>query len=342
MLRNYLTIAWRNLTKRGGFSAINIVGLALGLAVCLLIVLLPLRQWRMDRFHDHAARIHRVLTDTPESFGISAADGFATTPAPLAPLMRRTYTGVEAAVRMRRTGANLVHGENRIVLERENVIGTKGLYVEPSFFRVFDGFRVESGNAQEALRRPFSVVLAPDAAQRLFGTDNPIGETVRLVDTGDFTVTGVLAEPAGRSHLDVDALFSFSTLRAEEHALSDWSNVTSYYTYLLLEEEVDPQAVEAQLEQAAGQLRSPNPDFDPQADFKRNPFPLQPLLDIALGPQPGNEVARPMLPTEVLFLLGGMALVAAWWGIWHVVTGMAIGWYWSIGKSTIQGVFSNA
>ena len=308
MLRNYLTTAWRSLAKRPAFSAINVAGLTLGLAVCFLTLLLPLRQWRTDRFHENADRVHRVVTHTPPDFGLSASDGFATSPAPLAPLAERLVPGIAAALRMRETSADLRRGGETVALGAGVDVGAGGLFAEPSFFEVFDAFALARGDGRAALRQPFSVVLTREAARRLFGEADPVGQTVRLAGTGTFTVTGVLAEPDGRSHLDFDALFSFSTLRSEgDRSLSDWSSVISYHTYFLLEKGADPQAVQAGLHEAGMRLESPQADFNAQEDITENPFALEALTEIAFNPTRGNEIARPMLPVNVLLALGALA-----------------------------------
>lgn len=177
MIRNYLKIAYRNLKRQKSYAVINIVGLAAGLAGCLLILLLLLGQWRMDRFHATADRVHRVVFYPGPDYGMQASNGFATTPAPLAPVMRRTYSGIEAVVRIRETNKSFLKGEAAQVANR-------GLYVESSFFRIFEGFDLTAGHPKNALKEPFSVVLTQEAARRLFGEKNPAGRTVRLADTG--------------------------------------------------------------------------------------------------------------------------------------------------------------
>jgi hypothetical protein len=147
MLKNYLLIALRNLRKYKGFSAINILSLAVSMSVCLLVIALVRDQARADRFHAKADRIYRVISEKETPYGRFE---MATSPGPLAPVLLAGSPDVEDAVRMTKLGGNATYGNQTFQLG--------GLYVEPSFFDVFD-FDLARGDAHTALDAPFSLIL---------------------------------------------------------------------------------------------------------------------------------------------------------------------------------------
>ena len=222
MLWSYLKIALRTLWKQKGITAINVLGLAAGLAVCLLVGLLFWDQVTHDAFHPGADRIHRITTMRQQ-----VSTPYASSPAGLAPVLRDGVTGIETVTRLRRTARNVSHDNRGFRVE--------GLYAEPQFFDLF-GFRLRAGNEEEALRDPFTAVIAEDLAGRLYGEKNPVGRTFQLAEVGTFTVTGVVDRDAYRSHLSFDVLYSFATLRQTraDEIESDWDRAHAYYTYLRL------------------------------------------------------------------------------------------------------------
>jgi hypothetical protein len=172
MLRNYLKIAWRNLLKNRLFSVINVVGLAVSMAVCLLVMLLIADQRNYDRFHTHYDRIYRVLAvgQTGNEFTT------ATSPRPLGTYLSSHYTGIETtATLVRNIGGDVFYG-NRSA-------SGGGYFADGQLLRVFN-FGLAQGNAKTVLQNPFSLVIAPELAAQLFPRQNPLGKLVRFNDTG--------------------------------------------------------------------------------------------------------------------------------------------------------------
>ena len=292
MLKNYVVVALRTLGRHRGYTALTVLGLALGMAVCLLILTFAWEQKTYDRFHAQSDRIVRILSDRVHPSGEVTA--LAATPAPLAAALEREVPGVEATVRI---------GQIRAAAVRDGAaVGVTGLYAEPAFFDVFD-FEAASGDGRAVLAEPGGLLLTPAAAERIFGDEDPVGQAVQLEGHGDFVVGGVLAEPPGPSHLQFEVLASFATLATSERRaeLGDWNNSWRFATYLLLDDPATAERLAAVLpglteQQYAGQE-------------ERLDFHVQPLEAIALGPVLGNEIASYSVPAVMVLFLAALGLV---------------------------------
>ena len=159
MFYNYLKITFRTLLKHKGFSIITILGFALSISVCLMIIIFIKDQKSSDQFHANKERIVRVYT-TDKEIGYSQIKGWATTPGTLAPYLRDNYPFVEDVVRLRQARVSVIHEGEAFPLG--------GLYAEPSFFNVFS-FQLKKGDPQTALNEPYSIVISEESALKLFG-----------------------------------------------------------------------------------------------------------------------------------------------------------------------------
>jgi putative ABC transport system permease protein len=291
MLRNHLKIALRTLWTQKGITAINVLGLAAGMAVCLLVGLLFWDQLTHDDFHPGADRIYRVTTEMKE------ARSWATTPLGLAPALRAQVAGVEAATRLWRTRQNLM-------LENQ-AYRTRGYYAAASFFEVF-GFELVAGNEETALSTPYSAVLTEELARRLYGESDPLGKTFRLTDStraGPFTVTGVLDREAYRSHLAFDVLYSLPSLPAKARTRQGTS-----YTYVGLGEGQTPSTVAPALRKVGRQHLPP----DSTLPGRTSPtgFGLQAVSDVPLSTtRLVNDNAEGTMPPTPAYFLAGLALL---------------------------------
>jgi putative ABC transport system permease protein len=201
MIKNYLKIALRNLRKHKLYAAINVTGLAVGLACCTFIVLYVVDELSYDRFHEHADRIVRVVEDRQEEDHLSR---LATTYGPLAPALEEDLAGIEHAVRVLPYPL-LVSRDAASSYQEDGV-----LFVDSTFFEVFS-FPLLQGDPRTALAAPFSVVLTETTAQKYFGGENPVGQILQARaedDTKDRTVTGIVAEAPPNTHLRIDFLTS--------------------------------------------------------------------------------------------------------------------------------------
>jgi putative ABC transport system permease protein len=237
MLRNVLVTAIRSLRRNAGHTGINVLGLAVGLAACLLIGRYVADAWRFDRFHAHADRIVRVtshLNVDGDPMHLTTAQG------PLAPTLEAEVSGVAATARFISGGYLLQRGATRVQ------VGDL-FYADPSLFEVFDGFQLLQGDPATALSAPNRIVLTPALAETFFGTDDPMGQTLQTDDGPALTVTGVMAAPPPTSHIDFPALVSMATRQAfDADRFESWSQF-SFWTYVLLQPDVAPPSLAAQL-----------------------------------------------------------------------------------------------
>jgi putative ABC transport system permease protein len=232
MFKNYLKTAFRNLWKQRLFSLVNVFGLALGLTVTMFILLYVQAELSYDQFHENNARIYRALRqshigDTPYLIGVTSA--------PYGPALANDFPeSVKSYLRV-------MPNNGLVTYENQAFIEDKFFFADRNFFEVFS-YPLAAGDPATALAQPNSVVLTPEMAQKYFGESNPLGKTLRLDNRYDFTVTGVMAEKPGRSHLDFDFMASIYIFNNAEW-FGDWWN-NSLMTYLL----IDTPAVAQKLE----------------------------------------------------------------------------------------------
>jgi putative ABC transport system permease protein len=232
MLKNYIKTAVRNLLKRKGYSLINIVGLAIGMASCLLILMFVNDELNYDAFNEKADRIHRVAGSF---FWGGRSFDLAVAPAPTAQVMIDEFPEVENAVRFRQRGRYIFrYGDN---IYREMRVS----YVDSSFFDIFS-IPLLKGNPATALVDPNTLILSENTAQKYFGGENPVGKTLRLNDQTDYMVSGVFEEIPGNSHFHFDVFISMESLKESKSKI--WMN-QNFQTYILLHEGADAAAVEA-------------------------------------------------------------------------------------------------
>ncbi len=238
MLKNYLKIAWRNLRKHKFYSFLNIFGLSLGLASCLLITLYVVDELSYDRSFANADRIFRVNADI--RFG-GADMSLAVAPDPLAFTLKKDYPQVEEVVRLRENGSQLVRRPDAT----ENLKEERVLYADSTFFKVFSVPMLE-GDPYTALRNPQSVVISETDARKYFGDASAMGKPLLVDNSSTYTVTGVMADIPARSHLrDVNMLLSMSSY--EDSRRNDWGS-HNFNTYILFREGVNARQFEQNFE----------------------------------------------------------------------------------------------
>jgi len=239
MGRNYATIALRNIRKHKLFSLINILGLAIGLSLCLFVIGLVLTVYSSDRFHENKNRIYRVISQTLDKDQVNER---ATAPLPLAGELSQ-MPEVEIVVRLKKNFGGAAVYEDRAFI-------VQGLYADKDFFHVFS-FELEAGDPKTALIEPYSIVLTKELSHKFFGNKNPIGEILIIKDIGDFTITGVTKDISKlHSHMKFECLASLQTLVSLENqkkiyaSLDNWKNLNDNYVYFLLRENASPDKIE--------------------------------------------------------------------------------------------------
>ncbi len=268
MLENYFVIAFRNLRKQPLYTTVSVVGLAVGLACCLLVTRYVQHERSYDDFHEASDRVFRL---TYEEFNTPAMRHLATVSPPMGPALVDEYPEVVDFVRLRTPDrAILAYGDTQFY--EQNFF-----YADSSFFKLFS-FPLAHGDPATALQASNTVVLTAEAARKYFGDRNPVGEIMRFNNEEDLTVTGVMEPLPANTHLQFDCLISFSTFRVPlgyPVTLESWGWI-SFHTYLLLAENTNAEALEAKL---TAFMR--NHFADGRADRAR--LQLQPVSDIYLG-----------------------------------------------------------
>lgn len=243
MLQNYLKIALRNLLHHKGYSTINLIGLAVGIACCLIIGLFVWDELQFDRFHSKAHRLHRLnKIVTPQSGG---TERHAITSGMMGPTLAKTYPEVEQSVRLLPWFSEVLMTVDETTLKVPDVV-----IADANFFEVFD-FGLVQGDARTALVEPLSLVLSASTAKRFFGETNPIGRTVLGFRNELYTVTGVVEDTPEHSHLQYQALISWSSTvpgvgPLDMSWLNNWRTQVNF-TYLLLQKGADAAAFESKL-----------------------------------------------------------------------------------------------
>jgi len=269
LLWNYVKIALRKTRRQKGYSFINIAGLALGMAACLLIISYIHHELSFDRFHRDADRIFRVTIDAVLGGNPINAPR---SPAPLAPYLAAKYPEVRSAARILQWSVLPVRHADKEAVPANVVFG------EPSVFDVFT-FPLVRGDARTALARPYTAILSESAAALTFGTENPVGKFLKVDEKYDFEITGVMRDIPQNSHLQFDLLCSLETYFSWSPAMRDlWFGNFKSYTYLRLTRPEARKPLEAKLpavvEEKMGKALKAL-----KANFR---FRLQPLTDIHL------------------------------------------------------------
>nr|WKN35012.1 ABC transporter permease [Tunicatimonas sp. TK19036] len=308
MLFNYLKIAFRNLQKNRVFSLINIVGVAIGMAGCLLILHYVRYEFSYDRFHPRANQIYRVTYHTYES-GQETVASAAAVPA-VGPAMKSNFPEVmEYARFVPFSGIITYHkpdGNSVVFRESKMQIAT------PSVLTMFN-FPLIEGDTATALEGAFKAVLSESAAKRYFGNDDPLGKTLAWQDGESFQVTGVMKDVPANSHIKFDFLVSYETINklSENQSETSW-DWYDFNTYVLLDDQADSQEFQAKWDQWLAKERQEEWE---KGNFHQA-FVLQPLTDIHLY----SHLVQESEPEEqgngdavyFLIIIAGFILLIAW------------------------------
>lgn len=267
MFVNYLKTAWRNLLRHKGYAFINIFGLALGLALAILIALYVELELSFDQFHTHYHRIHRVEVnyDNKERF-------LAFSQTPIGPALVKDYPEIEHYTRF-------LNMANQVLLyasDDKKYYENNGWWADAQFFQVFS-YRFLKGAAESALAEPNSIVLSAELAAKYFGTENPIGKTLRYENTIDCKVTAVVQDCPANSHIQYDFFISYDSYKAiaGNDYLDNWTRIANY-TYVIMSEKASLPEVNAKIRSLLQTHLPPNIEM---------PVYLKPLSQIHFSPR---------------------------------------------------------
>ncbi len=292
MFKNYFKTALRALLKQKLFSLINVFGLAVGLAVTLLIVLYLQAELNYDKSFAHGEQIYRVLRKSAVNeqgylIGITAG--------PYAAALKNDLPeSIRDALRVLPSDGLVTHAHHSFMEK-------KFFLADENFFEFFS-FPLAQGDPASALANPNGVVLTAAMARKYFGADEPLGKALRVDDRYDFIVTGVLAEKLGRTHLDFDFVASLKSLEREEWIKDWWNN--NFLTYVQIDNPQEAQRVEARL-----------PTFIDKylgEAFKRNgrriDLTLQPLAEVYFQKDIRYESGVRHGDKQAVYIFGALAL----------------------------------
>jgi len=223
MLKNYFKIAWRNLWKNKIFSFINILGLSIGITVCMMIFLFIMNEFSFDKFHKNEKNIYRVMRGFEKN---GSVDWVPYLSAPYATALLNDYPGqIKKAVRVMPT--------NGLVSFDNTAFNEKKLYIaDEDFFTLFS-FPLLKGNPETVLKDPASVVLTETTARKYFGNKDPMGKVIELDKHLQLKVTGIAKDVPSNSHLDFDLVMPLSNY-ANASWFQIWIN-NNNFTYVLLD-----------------------------------------------------------------------------------------------------------
>ena len=284
MFGNYLKIAVRNIIKHKGASFLNVLGLSIGIAACILIFLYVQFELGFDRYNANAERIYRVGQEIAYLDARTAA-----TSAPLAEALVTEFSEIESAARMRNIDESIVSLDDNGFLEE------KIFWADPQIFELFT-FDFLMGDPREALIDPFSIVISERTAQKYFNREDPLGKVltcnIRARDL-EMVVTGVYKNMPPNSHFSAELMVPFETQEKMFKGILSWGN-NAYNTYVLLHQDADPRALEAKFAST---------DFSKYSGgYSLHDYFLQPMLDIHLRSNLSLEMeAQGDIKTVMLF-----------------------------------------
>ena len=246
MFKNYFSTAWRNLVNNKFYSTLNIIGLTMGLAVGLLLLLWANDELSYDQFHRKAAQVYRVNTQ----LGTGLSKGvYPVVQASIATYGLKQVPGVQEAVRITESSDYSVFRYKDKLL-RDNIL----VFADASLFRVFD-FPLLKGNAAHPFPNDQCIVITASAAKRFFGTEEPIGKTLLADNKDNYTVSGVVADFPENSFLQCDILFSANLYNRRYTGGSYWKSMDEdwgnygWVTFLQLQPGASIKPVEEKLTQ---------------------------------------------------------------------------------------------
>jgi putative ABC transport system permease protein len=284
MLKNYLKIAWRTILKNKLFSAINILGLSIGIALCFVIMLYVQDELSYDRFHNHADRIARVIFQASINGG--KINESVIMP-PVAEAMKKDFPEVQDATRIMR------YGTAKITYGNQSFKDDEFAFVDPNFLTVFT-LPLVAGDAKTALSQPHTVIITQETAKKYFGQADPLGKMLHVANTNQFyKVTGVMENIPANSHFHFDI---FASMTGWEPAKSTSWMESSFHTYLLLRPDADYEQLQSKFPAMVAKYMGPEIQQTmglslEQFRSKGNQlgFALQPLTAIHLHPETSNE-----------------------------------------------------
>lgn len=298
MLTNYLKIAIRNLMKNKLFTGLNVLGLALGIAVALLLLVYVQDEVSFDRYHSKVDRIYRGIVDV--TFG-DINETWSAYPNIVGPTMKNEVTGIEEQMRMWEHN----FGEPAFVSAGQRKFVQKNFcWADSSLFKIFD-VKMLDGNPATALNGPGKIILSKTVADKYFPGEDPIGQLIKIDNALDLEVTGVYEDFPQNSTLDAEVIGSFPSVAWTVNNLS-WSNA-SFETFFLLNPGADPKALEKQFNKIYEKNVKPDNRW---MKFRLQPMPEVHLYSATVGHSYSDRIGDPQ-QVRILIILAIVVLLIA-------------------------------
>lgn len=298
MIRNYLKIAWRSLSRSKVYSLINITGLTVGIACCVLIVLYVKDELSYDHYHKNYNEIYRVLQafrnpngqkDVPPP---APAEYQVWGCAPVGPALKADFPEITKMTQFTSPVSLLMeHGDKRF--QEANM-----MFADSATFDIFS-WKLLYGNRETALKNPNTIVLTKTIAEKYFGNTNPIGEVFKA-EGSSLMVSGVMEDVPANSHFTFSALISMSTFRKIRPEIFGWWGYVDFYTYFLVPEHTNIAAMQAKVPAFLKQ-------YNPQGTIDSYTIAFEPLKNAYLHSEAGRQPG----PTGSLANVYIFSLVAA-------------------------------
>ncbi|MDJ1473182.1 ABC transporter permease [Xanthocytophaga flava] len=296
MIRNYVTIALRNLWKNKAFFLITVFGLSIGLTCCLMISLYVQHELSYDNFHQNRDRIARVVMEYKMGTTVTKV---SVTGTKVAPAFKRTFPEVESGVRLMKY-ASVLKYEDKLFEEQQF------LFADSTFFDIFS-FPLLQGNPKTALAGPDKIVLTEASAKKYFGNTDPIG---KILSSGkkDYMVTGIVGNVPSNSQIQFEFVASFASLSAATKP-ETWFNA-NYTTYFLLK---DAHAIQTLQSKITPYMKTQAAETG-ATDGNYLTYELEPLTRVHLhsevgGLEPNNSITYIYIFGAIVFLILGIACV---------------------------------
>jgi putative ABC transport system permease protein len=335
LISNYFKVSYRYLAKNKTFAAVNIIGLAMGMAAALLIYEYVNYEKSYDGFHAEAPNIYRVTTEWNAT--ITPEDKRATTVPWSGPGAKESFPEVLEFTRF--APLHQMTGDNSLRYKEMDIEGTAMYLADPGFLKMFS-FPLIEGDPHTALSNPHQIILTESIAKKYFGDESPLGKMLFMnthdnLSGNDFNVTGVIQDPPANSHMDFDFLISYSSMWP---GLSDGSTYWHWdNTYCYLKLHPTANALELEKKIAAQRVKQFGKDFDVWKDVLE--FKLQPLQDIHLYSKLKGELSinGDGRALDFLAIIGIFILLCGYINYINLSTVKAIGRRTEIGVRKVVG-----
>ena len=332
MFKNYFKTAIRNLKRYKGYAFINILGLAVGIAACLLIFLVIQFETSFDRFHSKEKNIYRVVSEFNTPDGKSHSSGV---PFPVGPALRLDFP------QLKKVGSILARENEMITVPQEGNQAPKKfkeergiLFAEPEFFQIFD-FPLLTGDTKTALIEPNSALISKETATRYFGDwKTAMGKTIVFDNKVNLKVTGILSDVHHNTDFPLKVVGSYATLKTMnvKRNLDDWvSTFSQAYTFIILPPELTRQKFDNLL---VGFTKKHKP-----AEYAKDGVILQPLKEMHFDERFGNYNGRTFSKDLItaLMLIGAFLLLIACVNFINLATAQAVNRSKEVGVRKVMG-----